>query len=155
MGDFLGTVEQIGLKTTRLRSLSGEQIIFSNGDLLSNKIRNFRRMSERRVVFEFGVVYRTTREQLERIPRLVRTTIEGIAKVRFDRAHFTSFGSSSLDFEVVYYVLDPDYGVYMDIQQAINLALVDQLAGEGIEFAYPSRTIYMAPVEESPLASAG
>ncbi len=149
IGDFvivdnvLGTVEHIGLKTTRLRSLSGEQIVCSNADLLKSRLRNYKRMFERRVVFGFGVVYRTSAEQLERIPRLVREIVEAQPKTRFDRAHFKEYGDSSLVFEVVYYVLDPDYNLYMDIQQAINLALFRRFAADGIDFAYPTRTLYL------------
>ncbi len=150
IGDFLvidehvGTVEYIGLKTTRLRSLSGEQIIFANNDLLKSRIRNYKRMYERRVVFAFGVIYQTSAEKLERIPVMVRDIIEAQQEVRFDRAHFQKYGDSSLDFEVVYYVKGPDYNLYMDIQQAINLALFRQFAVENIEFAYPTRTVFMA-----------
>jgi small-conductance mechanosensitive channel len=143
VGDFLGTVEHIGLKTTRLRSLSGEQLVFANGDLLSSRIRNYKRMAERRVVFSFGVVYQTPAEKLEAIPGLVREIVEYQAKVRFDRAHFKAFGDFSLNFEVVYYVLEPEYNLYMDIQQQINLTLYRRLEQEGIEFAYPTQTLYV------------
>jgi small-conductance mechanosensitive channel len=145
VGDTLGTVEYIGLKTTRIRSLSGEQVVFSNTDLLGSRIRNFKRMFERRVVFGFGVVYRTEAEQLERIPAIVRELVEAQPRARFDRAHFKSFGDSSLDFEVVYFVSVPDFNVYMDIQQAINLGLFRRFASEGIEFAYPTRTLHLVP----------
>lgn len=143
VGDLLGSVEKIGIKTTRVRSLSGEQLVFSNSDLLSSRIRNFKRMYERRVVFGFGVIYQTTPEQLEEIPGLVKTFIEQEERSRFDRAHFKAFGASSYDFEVVYYVLDPDYALYMDIQQAINLKMVRAFAERGIQFAYPTRTLYL------------
>jgi small-conductance mechanosensitive channel len=143
VGDFLGTVEHIGLKTTRVRSLSGEQLVFSNGDLLSSRIRNYKRMAERRIVFGFGVVYQTPAEQLEAIPGMVREFIESLEKTRFDRAHFKGFGNFSLDFEVVYYVLVPDYNIYMDIQQQINLALYRRFEQDGIEFAYPTQTLYV------------
>ncbi len=141
--EHLGEVEKIGIKTTRLRSLSGEQLIFSNSDLLNSRIRNFKRMYERRVSFTFGVTYQTTPEQLESIPPLVKQIIEAIDNTRFDRAHFKSFGESSYDFEVVYYVQSPDYTVYMDIQQAINLALCRGFQERSIEFAYPTRTLYV------------
>lgn len=143
VGEVLGTVEYIGLKTTRLRSLSGEQIVFSNADLLNSRIRNYKRMNERRVQFRFGVLYQTPADKLERIPQIVREIIEQQARTRFDRAHFQGFGDSSLDFEVVYYVLDRDYNLYMDIQQAINLALFRRLAAEGVDFAYPTRTVHL------------
>jgi small-conductance mechanosensitive channel len=143
VGEQLGTVEYIGLKTTRIRSLSGEQIVFSNNDLLNSRIRNFKRMYERRVVFGFGVVYQTSHEQLKKIPVMVREIVEGLEKTRFDRAHFKEYGDSSLNFEVVYFVKDPDYNVYMDIQQTINLAIFERFASESIEFAYPTRTLYL------------
>ncbi|WP_244648037.1 MULTISPECIES: mechanosensitive ion channel family protein [unclassified Lentimonas] len=143
VGDLMGVVEKIGLKTTRLRSLSGEQLIFSNNDLLSSRVRNYKRMQERRVPFAFGVLYQTTPEQLESIPPMVRELIESIEGTRFDRAHFKGFGDSSYDFEVVYYVNTSDYAVYMDIQQAINLGICRGFAERNIEFAYPTRTLYV------------
>lgn len=141
--DVMGTVEYIGLKTTRLRSLGGEQIVFANNDLLKSRIRNYKRMYERRVVFGFGVVYQTAPEQLKKIPPMVREIIEGLEKTRFDRAHFKEYGDSSLNFEVVYFVQDPDYNVYMDIQQSINLAIFERFAQDGIDFAYPTRTLHI------------
>lgn len=144
IGDLLGSVEKIGIKTTRVRSLSGEQLVFSNNDLTSSRIRNFKRMYERRVVFGFGVIYQTTPEKLEEIPKLTRSFIEAQEQTRFDRAHFKGFGESSYDFEVVYYILGPDYNLYMDIQQAVNMALVRAFAERGIEFAYPTRTLYVS-----------
>ncbi|MEZ5501663.1 MAG: mechanosensitive ion channel family protein [Halioglobus sp.] len=155
VGDFiiidehLGEVEKIGIKTTRLRSLSGEQLIFANSDLLNSRVRNFKRMYERRVPFNFGVIYQTTPEQLESIPPMVKDIIQGIDKTRFDRAHFKGFGESAYDFEVVYYVLAPDYNVYMDIQQQINLALCRNFAAGGIEFAYPTRTLFLSTAVDS------
>lgn len=141
--DCLGTVEHIGLKTTRVRSLSGEQLVFANNDLLKSRVRNYRRMAERRVVFAFGVTYQTLPEKLKRIPATLRRIIESQDATRFDRAHFKGYGSFALDFEVVYYVQSPDYNRYMDIQQAINLALFEALQEEGIEFAYPTQTLFL------------
>ncbi|MDP8254310.1 MAG: mechanosensitive ion channel family protein [Candidatus Alcyoniella australis] len=149
VGDFIivdelmGNVEKIGLKTTRVRSLSGEQLVFSNGDLLQSRIRNYKRMAERRVLFGFGVLYSTPLHKLEQIPTLVRAIIEAQERVRFDRAHFKEYGDSSLNFEVVYSVLDRDYNLYMDIQQAINLALFKQFGEQGIDFAFPTLTVHM------------
>src|SRR5512135_2894370 len=142
-GDHMGTVERIGVKTTRLRSLEGEQIIFPNSDLLDSCIRNCKRMTERRVVFGFGVPYATSVAALERIPSLVKEIIQGIDRTRFDRAHFAAFGDSALHFEVVYYVLDPDYNLSMDIQQQINLALFRQLGELGVSFAFPVHRLYV------------
>lgn len=155
IGDFIvvgqdkGTVEHIGLKTTRVRSLSGEQLVFSNADLLQSRIRNYKRMSERRAVFTFGVVYQTPLDKLKRIPGMVRSIIEAQPKARLDRVHFKDYGDSALNFEVVYYVNDPDYGVYMDVQQEINLALFARFAQEGIDFAYPTRTLYVAQAAQA------
>jgi small-conductance mechanosensitive channel len=142
--NFLGSVEHIGLKTTRLRSLSGEQLIFGNGDLLKSRIRNYKRMVERRIVFSVGIVYETPYEKLAAIPAMLKEIIEAQPNVRFDRAHFKEYGNSSLDFEIVYWIKTPDYNTYMDIQQAVNLALFRRFGAEGIEFAYPTRTIHMA-----------
>jgi small-conductance mechanosensitive channel len=142
--DYLGRVEKIGIKTTRLRSLSGEQLVFSNNDLLSSRIRNYGRMFERRVLFSLGVTYQTPAEKLKAIPGYIREAIESHGKkIRFDRAHFSSYGDFALTFEVVYFVLSPDYNVYMDIQQAVNLALFERFESEGIEFAYPTQTLYL------------
>jgi small-conductance mechanosensitive channel len=143
VGDMLGTVEYIGLKTTRIRSLSGEQLVFANGDLLGSRIRNFKRMFQRRVVFTVGVTYQTPRPVLERMPAMIRAAIEAQDMTRFDRAHFARYGASSLDFETVYYVLDPDYNRYMDIQQAVNLDIHRRFEEAGIDFAYPTQTLYV------------
>ncbi|MGY6277435.1 mechanosensitive ion channel domain-containing protein [Methylomonas sp. MgM2] len=144
LGDFLGTVEHIGIKTTRLRSLTGEQIICANGELLETRIRNFKRMHERRVVFKLGVVYQTTYEQLRRIPGIIKDIIEGVEQTRFDRAHFFQYGDFSLDFEIVYYVLSSDYNVYMDAQQFINLEIYRRFEQAGIEFAYPTQSVLVS-----------
>lgn len=146
VGDLMGTVEHVGLKTTRVRSLSGEQLVFSNSDLLQSRIRNFKRMVERRVLFGVGVVYQTPRDTLEKIPGILRDAVESQPDTKFDRAHFKAFGASSLDFEVVYYVLSPDFNVHMDRQQAINLEIVKRFEAEGIEFAYPTQTLYLSGV---------
>jgi small-conductance mechanosensitive channel len=149
VGDFIivdtlmGTVEHVGLKTTRIRSLSGEQLIFSNSDLLGSRIRNYKRMSERRVLFTLGVVYQTSAEQLAAIPGMIRAVVESQEHTRFGRVHFKAFGDFSLQFEVVYFMLVPDYDTYMDIQQTINLALFSQFADAGIEFAYPTQTVFL------------
>ncbi|MEX2467235.1 MAG: mechanosensitive ion channel family protein [Gemmatimonadota bacterium] len=154
LGDFLivddklGSVEEIGLKTTRVRSLSGEQLVFSNTDLLNSRIRNFGRMFERRVVFEIGVTYGTARESLKAIPDMIRHTIEEHGDlVRFDRSHFKEYGDFALTFETVYYVSGPDYNRYMDIQQAINFRIHELFEEDGIEFAYPTQTVFVRGAE--------
>ncbi len=143
VGDMMGTVEHIGLKTTRLRSLSGEQLIFSNADLLSSRVRNYKRMFERRVVFTLGVTYQTPRDKLRLIPDIIREAITLQEKARFDRSHLSAYGAYSIDFETAWYVLAPEYGVYMDIQQAIYLQIHERFEQEGIEFAYPTQTIFV------------
>ncbi|MEJ2545291.1 MAG: mechanosensitive ion channel family protein [Calditrichaceae bacterium] len=143
INEYLGTVEHIGLKTTRIRSLSGEQLIFSNNDLLSSRIRNYKRMQERRIVFTIGVIYQTTRAQLEKIPVLIKDTIDKQELARFDRSHFKNFGDFSLNFETVYWVESADYNQYMDIQQTINLKIMEKFEQEKIEFAYPTQMVYM------------
>jgi small-conductance mechanosensitive channel len=143
VGEFLGSVEHVGLKTTRLRSLSGEQLVFSNADLLSSRVRNYGRMFERRVVFSIGVTYQTPADKVRMIPTMIREIVESQDHVRFDRAHFQAFGDSALQFEVVYYVLSAAYNMHMDIQQNINLTLLERFAEHGIEFAYPTQTLFL------------
>lgn len=141
--EYLGTVEHIGLKTTRVRSLSGEQLVFSNTDLLQSRIRNYKRMFERRVVFELGITYQTPLEKVSRVSGMIRSIIEDQPKARFDRAHFKQFGDSALLFEAVYYVKTPEYNDYMDTQERINLAIMKQFAEQSIDFAYPTRTLFV------------
>jgi len=143
VGEMSGTVERIGLKTTRMRSIDGEQLVFSNSDLLQSRIRNYEYVTERRNVLRLGVVYGTPVEKLQSIPDLLRGIIEANPRVRFDRVHFKSYGDYALNFEVVYFVLDKDYGVFMDVQQEINLAIYAAFAAEGIEFAYPTQTLFV------------
>ncbi|MGH8197891.1 MAG: mechanosensitive ion channel family protein [Steroidobacteraceae bacterium] len=138
LGQELGTVERIGIKSTHLRSLSGELIVLSNGDLLKSRVRNYGRMFERRVVFSVGIVYETPRARIGEVPGILEQAIRAQDKTRFDRAHFKEFGDFALIYEAVYYVLEADYNVYMNIQQAINLRIVDEFASRGIEFAYPT-----------------
>ncbi|MDH4021605.1 MAG: mechanosensitive ion channel family protein [Gammaproteobacteria bacterium] len=144
VGEFAGTVEHIGLKTTQLRSISGEQIILSNSDLLNSRIRNYKRMRERRVVLEIGVTYETPREKLRVIAGMLREIISADESARFDRAHLRGFGPFSIDFEIVYYVRSPEYNVFMDTQQRVALSVIDLFAEHEIEFAYPTQTIHMA-----------
>lgn len=143
VGEHMGSVEYIGIKSTRLRSLSGEQIVMSNADLLGGRLRNFGRMQERRIAFTVGVTYETPRVLLQQLSAVLRSAIERQPGVRFDRAHFASFGPFSLDFECVYYVLSADYARYMDVQQAINFAVHEEFANLGVQFAYPTQTIWM------------
>jgi len=151
--DYMGTVEQIGVKSTRLRSLGGEQIIMANADLLNSRVRNYGRMAERRVVFSLGVTYETPRDKLKRIPAIIRDRVERQQGTRFDRSHFSRFGDFALEFETVYYVLSPDYTQYMDLQQAIYFEIHEAFEREKIEFAYPTRKLWLATSTSEPLTS--
>lgn len=143
VSEFMGTIEHIGIKTTRIRSLSGEVLIFSNSDLTDSRLRNYKLMEKRRVLFRIGVTYQTTFSQLKEIPKIIESIIKNTKDALFDRAHFFEYGDFSLIFEVVYYVIGPDYNKYMDIQQEINFAIKEEFEKIGIEFAYPTQTLYM------------
>lgn len=149
VGDFVviddknGVIEYVGLKTTRIKTLSGEQLVFSNSDLTSSRIHNYKKMLRRRVVFKIGVIYQTTYSQLKEIPALIQSIVNEQKPVTFDRAHFSAFADSSLDFEVVYYVESGDFNLHMDILQSINLGLYEEFEKRGIEIAYPTRTLFI------------
>ena len=149
VGEFMGTVEHIGIKSCRLRSLSGEQITISNTDLLGSRLRNYGRMLERRVLFMLHVTYETPRDKLKRIPELIADIVRSQEQTRFERAHFAKYGDFSLDFETVYHVLSPDYTKYMDIQQAIFFAIHEAFERDGIEFAYPTHKLWLAREEHA------
>lgn len=144
VGDFLGVVEHIGIKTTRIRSLGGELLVFSNTDLTNSRVRNYKHLQQRRVSFRLGVTYQTTYEHMKEIPDLIKTIIDETPNTRFDRAHFFSYGDFSLIYEVVYYVLRGDYNSYMDAQQVINFAIKKEFEKRGVEFAYPTQTLFVA-----------
>jgi small-conductance mechanosensitive channel len=146
VGEYLGAVEHIGIKTTRIRSLSGEQLIFSNTDLTNSRVRNYKRMEKRRVVFKLGVTYQTSLEQVKEIPVIITDIIKSTKDAIFDRAHFFSYGDFSLVFEVVYYVVGSDYNKYMDIQQEINFRIKEEFEKRGVEFAYPTQTLYLQKI---------
>jgi small-conductance mechanosensitive channel len=139
VGDKSGKVEHIGIKTTRVRATSGEQLVFSNSDLLSSRLHNFKRMLERRILFSVSVTYETSPDLLARVPAIIKETIARQPNARFDRSHLKSLAASSVDFETVYFVTVPDLVAYMDIQQAVNLELLRRFAQEKIEFAYPTQ----------------
>lgn len=142
--DKLGTVEYIGIKTTRVNSLSGEQLIFANSDLTNSRIHNYKQMAKRRVVFKIRVPLETPLEDVKKIPELFKAIVKEQDNVTFDRAHFAAYGEFSLDFEVVYYVMSADYNVYMDIQQQINFRIYERLEQMGVAIAYPSRKLWFA-----------
>jgi small-conductance mechanosensitive channel len=144
VGDVLGSVEHIGLKTTRLRGLGGEQVVFSNGDLLKSRIHNHKRMETRRVAFILRIAYGTSEQQLSAIPELIRSVVTAQPNIDYERAHFMRYGEWSLDFEVVYHFKSPDYVLHMDAQQAIFLELYRAFEREGIQFAHPLSIIRLA-----------
>lgn len=149
VGDFIvlgtdsGTVEKIGVKTTRIRTLQGEELVVSNNELTTARVQNFKKLQRRRIVMRFGVLYETSRDTLKNIPEEVTKLLETIPQTSVDRVHLAEFGDSALLFEVVYYVESNDFNVYMDLQQQFNFALMDRLAELGVEFAYPTQTVYM------------
>jgi small-conductance mechanosensitive channel len=147
VGEVEGTVQYVGLKTTRIQSISGEQIVMSNTDLLKQVLKNYKRMDERRVVFSFGLTYDVTPEQAEQVAPLVKRLIEEDEMLRFGRAHLKTFGDSSLDYEVVYFVKQPGYEAYMDAQQRLNIKLMRELAALKVDFAFPTRTVIVANPE--------
>jgi small-conductance mechanosensitive channel len=150
VGEVVGTVECIGIKSTRLRSLSGEQVVVSNADLLGSRVRNYGRMQERRADFALGVAYDTDVQQMEAVPDIVRGIVDAQEHARFDRCHFAGFGAYSLDFECVYFVRSPDFAVHMNTRQAINLAILREFQRRGIEFAYPTQTLLLARAGSAP-----
>lgn len=149
IGDFIifddkrGTIEKIGIKTTKVRSLTGEVLVVSNSNLTNARVHNFKQMQRRRVVFIIGVVYQTELEKLKKIPGIIKGIIESQEDTVFDRSHFFNYGAYSLDVETVYFVNGNDYIKYMEIHQAINLKIYEEFAKEGIEFAYPTQTLHI------------
>lgn len=143
LDNYTGEIENIGIKSTRIRSVDGEQIVISNTDLTSSRIRNFKRMQRRRVVFRIGVTYQTPHDKIRKIPEMLKEIIEKAGPTKFDRAHLMGFGASSLDFEIVYFFLSSDYNEYADVQQKINLDIMEAFEKEEIQFAFPTQTLIM------------
>ncbi|QQS59197.1 mechanosensitive ion channel family protein [Candidatus Peregrinibacteria bacterium] len=148
VGNDMGVVKKIGLKTTRIMTLRGEELVVSNQELTSTRVLNFKKMNRRRIVFTFGVEYGTPTKKLEHISEMIQNIIHDEKLTEYDRCHFSSFGESSLTFECVYYVDSPEYNVYMDIQESINLAILKAFEQEGISMAFPTRTLYMRTEEK-------
>lgn len=149
IGDYMGCIEHVGIKTTRIRSLGGEMIVVSNSDLTDSRVRNYGLMEKRRVLFSLGVTYQTPTAKLKEIPGIIERVIKSIKDTVFDRAHFFSYGDFSLNFEIVYYVMGADYNKYMDVQQAINFAIKEEFEKRGIEFAYPTQTLFVEKQEKA------
>ena len=149
IGDFVvfddkrGVIEKIGIKSTKVRAISGEIIIVSNSNLTNSRLHNLKKMEKRRIVFNIGVTYQTKPEQLKYIPQKIKEIIESIKLTEFDRCYFMNYGNSSLDFEIVYFVLSNDFNEYVKIHQEINLRIFEDFAEKGIQFAYPTQTLYL------------
>lgn len=151
VGGIAGSIEHVGLKTTRIRSLGGEQIVCSNTELLKQTIQNYKRMELRRIAFRFVVAYGAAAKDVQAIVTAVRKHIQAMDKARFDRAHLLQFAERGLEFEVVYYVLSADYNVYMDLQQDINLAIMQAVHGHGLEFGRSEMRVH--PPMSNPAAT--
>ncbi|MFA5140804.1 MAG: mechanosensitive ion channel family protein [Elusimicrobiota bacterium] len=145
VGDLAGPVEHIGIKTTRVRALSGEMLIFSNSDLTSARIRNYELMRERRVLTGFSLDLATPVEKAAVVPDIVKDAVKAVQGVRFDRAHLKGFGPAGLEFEFVYYVLSADYVKFMNAQENIDLGLLRRLEASGLHLAYPAQTVHLLP----------
>lgn len=139
--DKMGTIEYVGIKTTHIRSLGGEQIIIGNSNLTNSRIHNYKRMAMRRIIFNLDIEYGTPLETLKKIPSLLKSIIEQQSMITFDRAHFAAYKDWSLQFEVVYFVLSADYNIYMDIQQNINYQIYEEFKREKINFAFPTQSL--------------
>ena len=144
VGEDMGVVKHIGIKTTRIQALGGQELVISNSELTSSRINNYKKMDKRRIVFSFGVEYSTSTEKLKKVKKVVEEIIKKMEGADLDRVHFKDFGDSSLNYEVVYYVGTSDYNKYMDVQEQINLQIKEKLEKIGVAFAFPSRTVYMA-----------
>jgi small-conductance mechanosensitive channel len=144
VGEFSGVVEHVGLKSTRVRSITGEELIFSNSDLTDSRIRNYKRMKKRLVILTLDVTYETSYKKLQKIPKIIKEAIETHKQVTFNRAHFKAYGPSSLIYEIAYTINSADFSLYMDAQQAINLEIFKRFQDEGIEFAYPTQTVVLS-----------
>ena len=142
VGDYVGVVERIGIKTTRLRALQGEELVVSNRELTSTRIQNFHSMKSRRIQMQFGITYETPYNTVADLPKKIHEKLDPMKGIRVDRIHFAGFGDSSLDFILVYYIDSNDYTQYMDRQQELNLTLLKLFAQERVEFAYPTRTVH-------------
>ncbi|MDA1337160.1 MAG: mechanosensitive ion channel family protein [bacterium] len=143
VGNDMGTVKHIGIKSTRLTTLQGQELVISNKDLTGSRVNNYRKLEKRRVVFSFGVTYETSGEKLRKIPLVVSKILKEIELADLDRVHFKEFGDFSLNYEVVYHANTTQYNEYMDMQQEINFQIKERLEKEGIAFAYPTQVVYL------------
>ena len=148
IGTDSGVVKKVGIKTTRLQTLQGEELIVANKELTEARIKNYKKMEKRRIVFPLGVTYETPVSKLKKIPKIIKAIIKEEEKADYSRAHFKDFGDFSLNYEIVYLVMAPDYDVYMNVQQSINLSIKKAFEEEGIEFAYPTQVIYSSQINQ-------
>jgi small-conductance mechanosensitive channel len=143
IGDYAGTVTKIGMKSTRVRLLQGEELILSNRELTTSSVRNFKKLEKRRIVFVVHVAYNTPFEKLKKVHKLIEEIIGRIEWAKLDMIHFKEIGDSSFDFEIVYYMQTPDYSKYLNTQEKINFAIVEAFQKEGIEMPFPTQTIFL------------
>jgi len=143
VGDSSGTVERIGIKTTRLRSDQGEELVISNQELTTARVQNFKKVEARRVKVILGVLYETPTELLREIPKILEKIVEDVELARLNRVHFVSFDDFALTFELVYFIDSPEHSVYMDARQEINFQIKTEFEKRGISMAYPTQTLYI------------
>ncbi len=143
IGNDMGVVKDIGIKTTRIQTLQGQELVVSNSEMTKTRINNYKKMKERRIVFQFGVTYNTPNTKMKKVNDIVKKVIKGIKIARLDRVNFHKFGDSSLNYEVVYFLDTSDYNEYMNVQEKINLEVKKEFEKAGIEFAFPTRTVYL------------
>ncbi len=143
VGDYSGTVKNIGVRSTRIKLLQGEELVISNKELTAGTVRNFRKLEKRRVTFNIGVTYDTSVVKLRKIPGIITYIINNMDSTTFDRVNFTEFGDFSLKFLVIYYVNSADWGKYLDLQEKINFAIKEAFEREDIEMAFPTSTVYV------------
>jgi small-conductance mechanosensitive channel len=148
VGDLVGTVERIGIKTTRLRSITGEELVFGNNDLLSSRVRNYHDVQQRRVTVMIGVLYDTPPAVLAQVSDWLRTAIEPIELTDFQRCFLVGLGESSIDFELVVIIHSVDYNEFMKAQQEIILATLERLEEGGVGLAFPTRTLHLSAGSE-------
>jgi small-conductance mechanosensitive channel len=142
-GQHRGTVEKIGIKTTRIRALQGEEIIISNQELTNSRINNYKRMEQRRITVEYGVTYDTSKEKMKKALEVIKKIVDDEEMTEFDRVYFTSYGDFALKIELVYYIKSEVYEEYLKAQQAMNFKIMDEFENLGIEMAFPTQTIHL------------
>lgn len=146
---YVGKVEHIGIKTTRLRSESGEQIILSNADILKSRVRNNGRAPEMRILIGLRVVYGTPLDKVKALPKVLEGIVREQETARFERCHLKTLGDSSLNYELSYFVRQPSVNPLLDLQQTVNFRILEECRRLGIEFAYPTQLVLMGHTVEN------